>query len=101
MSTEIDWVTKIREVLTPHSEGDVGKAGDTPVSRLADDIANRCGSNPLEAMRVTEALFSVTREVAVQSEHRLLASGRLSFLAQYVLPPSSLINLAVPPRRKE
>ena len=97
---DINWIAKIREVLKPDSDEDVGKAGDTPTSRLADEIANRCGSNPLEAMRVIEALFAVTREVAKQTEHRLLASGRLSLLSQYVLSPGSLINLAVPPKKK-
>jgi hypothetical protein len=97
---DINWVAKMREIIKPDSDEDVGRAGDTPTSRLADEIANRCGSNPLEAMRVIEALFSVTREVAEQPENRLLASGRLSFLSQYVLPPGSLINLAVPPKKK-
>lgn len=97
---EIDWVNKIKEAIKPEADEDVGRGGDTPTSCLADEIANRCGSNPLEAMKVTEALFTITREVAEQAENRLILSGRLSFLSQYVLPPGSLINLAVPPRKK-
>ncbi len=96
MSDTIDWVEKIEQALSDSEDPfDVGRAGETPMTRLADEIARACGASPVEGFHITKAFIEVATTgmemFPEPSGKRLKYAGQLTYLAQYVPPFTTLL----------
>lgn len=83
----MDWEARIRRItyLTKEND-DVGKAGETELSRLADEIA-RASAEPQEALEITKTLCRVGITLAEETlppKIKIERRMQLAFLAQYV-----------------